>query len=60
MANTYSQINIHCVFSIQGRENFITKHLRDDLHKYMAGILKKRRVISISSKWLDGSCACLL
>ena len=39
MANTYSQINIHCVFSVKGRQNFITKSFRDDLHKYMSGIL---------------------
>ena len=40
MANTYSQINIHCVFSVQGRQNFITNNFRDDLHRYMSGILK--------------------
>ncbi len=40
MANTYSQINIHCVFAVKGRENFITKNFRDDLHSYMSGILK--------------------
>ena len=40
MANTYSQINIHCVFAVKGRENVITKVFRDDLHKYMSGILK--------------------
>ena len=40
MANTYSQINIHCVFAVKGRENIITKNFRDDLHRYMSGILK--------------------
>lgn len=40
MANTYSQINIHCVFAVKGRENIITKIFRDDLHRYMSGILK--------------------
>jgi REP element-mobilizing transposase RayT len=39
MANTYSQLNIHCVFAVQGRENIITKNFRDELHKYMYGIL---------------------
>ena len=38
MANTYSQINIHCVFAVNGRENVITKVYSDDLHKYMSGI----------------------
>ena len=41
MANTYSQINIHNVFSVKGRENIITKKFRDELHSYMSGILKK-------------------
>ena len=40
MANTYSQINIHCVFAVHGRQNFITDNFRDDLHRYLAGILK--------------------
>ena len=41
MANTYSQINIHSVFAVKGRENTITKSYRDDLHKYMSGILRE-------------------
>jgi len=40
MANTYSQINIHCVFAVQSRQNIITRDFRDDLHRYMAGILR--------------------
>lgn len=40
MAGTYSQINIHCVFAVKGRQNLITKNFRDELHKYMSGILR--------------------
>lgn len=40
MANTYSQLNIHCVFAVKGRENIITQNFRDELHSYMSGILK--------------------
>jgi len=40
MANTYSQLNIHCVFAVSGRQNLITPNFRDDLHRYMSGILK--------------------
>lgn len=43
MANTYSQINIHVVFSVQFRENIITKGFRDDLFKYISGILKNKK-----------------
>ena len=40
MADTYSQLNIHCVFSVKGRENFLLKSFRNDLFKYMSGILE--------------------
>ena len=40
MANTYSQISIHGVFAVKHRENFILKDWRDDLHKYISGIIK--------------------
>jgi putative transposase len=40
MANTYSQLNIHCVFAVNGRENIISANFRDELYRYMAGILK--------------------
>ena len=40
MANTYSQINIHCIFAVKGMENIITRDFRDELHRYMSGILK--------------------
>jgi REP element-mobilizing transposase RayT len=40
MANTYSQLNIHCVFAVKGRENLITSNFCDDLHRYMSGVLK--------------------
>ncbi len=41
MSYTYSQINIQCVFAVKGKKNIITKNFRDNLHKYMSGILKK-------------------
>ena len=40
MANTYSQINIHCVFAVKNRENIITANFRDRLHQYIHGILE--------------------
>ena len=54
MANTYSQMNIHCVFAVKGRENFIRKGFRDDLHKYMSGILKNDNAFPLAvGGWLD-------
>ncbi len=40
MANTYSQVSIHAVFAVKGRQNLIGSHFRDELHGYMHGILK--------------------
>ncbi|MBK8808081.1 MAG: IS200/IS605 family transposase [Bacteroidales bacterium] len=40
MANTYTQINIHAIFAVKGRENVITEKFRDELFKYISGMLK--------------------
>jgi REP element-mobilizing transposase RayT len=54
MANTYSQLNIHCVFAVKGRENIITRDFRDDLHRYMSGILKNDRSYPLAvGGWKD-------
>ncbi|HLP51038.1 MAG TPA: IS200/IS605 family transposase [Chitinophagales bacterium] len=54
MANTYSQINIHCVFAVQGRENIITKSFRNDLHSYISVILKNDGSYPLAvNGWLD-------
>ncbi len=42
MPNTYSQISIHSVFAVQNRGNFIVSGWRDDLHKYIAGIIAEK------------------
>ncbi len=41
MANTYSQIYIQVVFAVHGRENLIGIVWRDELYKYITGIVKK-------------------
>jgi len=48
MANTYSQINIHSIFSIKGRENIITQNFREDLFKYISGILNQNKQYSLA------------
>jgi len=42
MANTYSQIYVQIVFAVKGRENMIPSHNREELQKYMTGIIQKR------------------
>lgn len=42
MANTYSQIYIQIVFTVKGRQNILPKQNREELHKYITGIITKR------------------
>lgn len=42
MANTYTQIYIQVVFAVQGRQNLIRKENKEELHRYMTGIVRKR------------------
>ncbi len=42
MANTYTQIYIQAVFAVQNRISLIKKEWRDDLFKYITGIVKNQ------------------
>ena len=42
MANTYSNIYIQVVFAVKYREHLLQKPWRDDVFKYMAGIIKSK------------------
>lgn len=39
MADTYSQIYIHIVFAVKGRLNLISPKWKDELYKYITGII---------------------
>ncbi len=47
MPGTFSQIYIQVVFAVKGRENVISKVWKDDLNKYIAGIIKGKEQKSI-------------
>jgi REP element-mobilizing transposase RayT len=49
MANTYSQIYIQIVFAVWHRENFIKETFREELQKYITGIVtnKKQKLYAI-------------
>jgi len=42
MANTYTQIYIHYVFAVQNRLSLIQSKWKNDLHKYMTGIIEQQ------------------
>ena len=47
MAGTFSQLYIQTVFAVKGRENLIDKKWRDELCKYISGIIKGKNQKSI-------------
>ncbi len=51
MPNTYTQLYIQIVFAVQGRQNLIPKQHKEELHKYITGIVQKRnhKLIAINS-----------
>lgn len=40
MANTYTQIYLHLVFAVKNRESLINSKWKDELYKYMTGIIQ--------------------
>ena len=42
MAGTYSQIYIQIVFAVQGRHKLLAKEWRQEVFKYMAGIIRNK------------------
>ncbi len=43
MANTYSQIYIHLIFAVQGRQNLINNSIKDEIYKYISGLIRNRK-----------------
>ena len=42
MANTYTQLYFHVVFAVKGRANHISSEWKDDLYKYITGIITNK------------------
>jgi len=42
MANTFSQIYIQTVFAVSGRESLIGSEFKEELYKYIAGIVRNQ------------------
>ena len=51
MANTYTQIYIHVVFAVEGRQSLIAPEHNDELQKYIAGIVSAQgqKLIAINN-----------
>ncbi len=51
MANTYTQIYIHVVFAVEGRQNLIAPEHDNELQKFITGIVsgQKQKLIAINN-----------
>jgi putative transposase len=51
MANTYTQIYIHVVFAVEGRQSLIKPEHNDELQKYISGIIsgQRQKLIAINN-----------
>jgi putative transposase len=51
MANTYTQIYIHVIFAVEGRQSLIKPAHNDELQKYITGIVsaQKQKLIVINN-----------
>jgi putative transposase len=51
VANTFTQIYIQIVFAVAGRECLLRRENKDELHKYMTGIVRNngQKLIEINS-----------
>lgn len=43
MPNTYTQIHIHVVFAVKNRSGLIQKEWKDELYKYITGIIQQHK-----------------
>ena len=43
MADTYSQIFYHAIFAVRNRESLITPRIKDNLYKYIGGIINNQK-----------------
>ena len=48
MANTYTQLYVHIIFSTRRRQKVLYKTFRKDLFRYISGILKKKGQVPLA------------
>jgi hypothetical protein len=53
MANTYSNLFYHIVFSTKGREDFITPDIEERVWAYIGGIARKHGVVALQVGGID-------
>ena len=54
MADTYTQLYIHIVFAVKGRQSLIPKQHKTELHKYITGIITGKKPKSHTNQFYAG------
>lgn len=60
MAGTFSQVYIQVVFAVKGRENLIQKSWKEELNKYIAGIIDAKNQKSIIVNGVSDHIHCFI
>lgn len=60
MANTYTQLYIQIVFAVKGRENLIDRQHKEELQKYMTGIVQQRKCKLLAIHCMPDHCHVLI
>ena len=46
--NSYTKLYVHCIFTPKGRESLLTDSIRDNVHKYIYGIMKAKKCFQVA------------
>jgi len=60
MANTYTQLYIQIVFAVKGRESLIAKEHKEELQKYITGIVQQRNCKVLAIYCMPDYCYVLI
>lgn len=60
MANTYTQLYIQIVFAVKGRESLIARQHKEELQKYMTGIVQQRKCKLLAIHCMPDHCHVLI
>jgi putative transposase len=60
MAGTYSKIYLHVILAVKGRKNLLHKKWRDELFKYIAGIITGKDQIALIVNGVGDHVHCLI
>lgn len=60
MANTYTQLYVQVVFAVKGRENSIIREHKEELQKYITGIVQQRNCKMLAIHCMPDHCHILV